>query len=51
MIINLEEQKYLKRKQRMSDFYNSNKLKGVRRMLGDDEYFEALFYKNNNRRK
>ena len=41
----LTEKEYLERKKRIKAFFSSTKLKGIRRGLNDDEYFEALFYK------
>ena len=43
MVTKKQEMEYLGRRERMKKFYSSTKLKGVKRALNNDEYFEALF--------
>ena len=40
-----DEGVYLIRKERMRRFYQSKKLKGVLRVLSDDEWFDSIFSK------
>ena len=39
------ELKYRLIKKRVKQFYDSTKLKCVRRALNDDEFFDVIFYK------
>ena len=41
-----QEKEYLERKERVNKFFESPKLKDIRRGITDDEYFNALFMKN-----
>lgn len=40
------EKEYLERKIKVNKFFESPKLKGVRRKLIDDDYFKTLFDKD-----